>query len=239
MGSILIALNPFKFYPIYNPKYVKLYQNKRLGSSLSPHIFAVADSAYHCMLREKTNQCIVISGESGSGKTESTNFLLHHLTALSQKGSHGSGVEQTILSAGPVLEAFGNAKTAHNNNSSRFGKFIQVNYKENGMVHGAVVQKYLLEKSRICSQGRNERNYHVFYYLLAGASEQEREQLHLLSVDKYNYLSRTGCSVVPGVDEQYEFSRLKQSMEMVGFTMDKQRRLFAVLSAVLLLGEFC
>lgn len=238
VGSILIALNPFKFYPIYNPKYVKLYQNKRIGgSSLPPHIFAVADAAYHCMLRERTNQCIVISGESGSGKTESTNFLLHHLTALSQKGSHGSGVEQTILSAGPVLEAFGNAKTAHNNNSSRFGKFIQVNYKENGMVHGAVVQKYLLEKSRICSQGRNERNYHVFYYLLAGASEQEKEQLHLLSVDRYNYLSRTGCSEVPGIDEQYEFSRLKQSMEMVGFTMDKQRRLFAVLSAVLLLGN--
>ncbi|XP_075979889.1 unconventional myosin-IXa-like isoform X4 [Anticarsia gemmatalis] len=237
VGSILIALNPFKFYPIYNPKYVKLYQNKRIGSSLPPHIFAVADAAYHCMLRERTNQCIVISGESGSGKTESTNFLLHHLTALSQKGSHGSGVEQTILSAGPVLEAFGNAKTAHNNNSSRFGKFIQVNYKENGMVHGAVVQKYLLEKSRICSQGRNERNYHVFYYLLAGASEQEKEQLHLLSVDKYNYLSRTGCSEVPGIDEQYEFSRLKQSMEMVGFTLDKQRRLFAVLSAVLLLGN--
>ncbi|GBP31606.1 Unconventional myosin-IXa [Eumeta japonica] len=237
VGSILIALNPFKFYPIYNPKYVKLYQNKRFGTSLPPHIFAVADAAYQSMLRERTNQCIVISGESGSGKTESTNFLLHHLTALSQKGSHGSGVEQTILSAGPVLEAFGNAKTAHNNNSSRFGKFIQVNYKENGMVHGAVVQKYLLEKSRICSQGRNERNYHVFYYLLAGASEQERAQLHLLSVDKYNYLSRTGCSVVPGVDEQYEFSRLKQSMEMVGFTMDKQRRLFAVLSAVLLLGN--
>ncbi|XP_013183816.1 unconventional myosin-IXa isoform X2 [Amyelois transitella] len=237
VGSILIALNPFKFYPIYNPKYVKLYQNKRIGSTLPPHIFAVADAAYHSMLRERTNQCIVISGESGSGKTESTNFLLHHLTALSQKGSHGSGVEQTILSAGPVLEAFGNAKTAHNNNSSRFGKFIQVNYKENGMVHGAVVQKYLLEKSRICSQGRNERNYHVFYYLLAGASEQEKEQLHLLSVDKYNYLSRTGCSVVPGVDEQYEFSRLKQSMDMVGFTMDKRRRLFAVLSAVLLLGN--
>lgn len=117
VGSILIALNPFKFYPIYNPKYVKLYQNRRLGPNLPPHIFAVADSAYHCMLKDRKNQCIVISGESGSGKTESTHFLLHHLTALSQKGSHGSGVEQTILSAGPVLEAFGNAKTAHNNNS--------------------------------------------------------------------------------------------------------------------------
>ncbi|XP_020292131.1 unconventional myosin-IXb-like isoform X2 [Pseudomyrmex gracilis] len=237
VGSILIALNPFKFYPIYNPKYVKLYQNRRLGPDIPPHIFAIADAAYHCMLKEKKNQCIVISGESGSGKTESTNFLLHHLTALSQKGSHGSGVEQTILSAGPVLEAFGNAKTAHNNNSSRFGKFIQVNYKENGMVHGAVVQKYLLEKSRIVSQGRNERNYHVFYYLLAGASEQEKQLLHLESCDRYNYLNKSGCYGLENIDEKHEFSRLKQSMEMVGFTPEKQRRLFAVLSAVLLLGN--
>ncbi|XP_045483027.1 unconventional myosin-IXa-like isoform X2 [Harmonia axyridis] len=236
VGSILIALNPFKFYPIYNPKYVKLYQNRRLGPNLPPHIFAVADVAYHCMLKDRKNQCIVISGESGSGKTESTNFLLHHLTALSQKGSHGSGVEQTILSAGPVLEAFGNAKTAHNNNSSRFGKFIQVNYKENGMVHGAVVQKYLLEKSRICSQGRNERNYHVFYYLLEGASEQEKQVLHLRSPDQYYYLNKS-CYRLDNVDERYEFSRLKQSMEMVGFTAEKQRRLFSVLSAVLLLGN--
>lgn len=119
VGSILIAVNPFKFHPIYNPKYVRLYQNQRIGPILPPHIFAIADNAYYNMLKEKRNQCIVISGESGSGKTESTNFLLHHLTALSQKGAHGSGVEQTILSAGPVLEAFGNAKTAHNNNSSR------------------------------------------------------------------------------------------------------------------------
>ncbi|CAB3374023.1 Hypothetical predicted protein [Cloeon dipterum] len=236
VGSILIAVNPFKFYPIYNPKYVKLYQNRRLVD-MPPHIFAIADAAYHCMLRDKCNQTIVISGESGSGKTESTNFLLHHLTALSQKGSQGSGVEQTILSAGPVLEAFGNAKTAHNNNSSRFGKFIQVNYKENGLVHGAVVQKYLLEKSRICSQGRNERNYHVFYYLLSGSNESEKKSLHLKNVEDYNYLNRSKVRELENVDERYEFSRLKQSLEMVGFSAEKQRRLFAVLSAVLLLGN--
>lgn len=123
-GSILIAINPFKFLPIYNPKYVKMYENHQLGK-LEPHIFAIADVAYHTMLKKHVNQCIVISGESGSGKTQSTNFLIHCLTALSQKG-YASGVERTILGAGPVLEAFGNAKTAHNNNSSRFGKFIQV-----------------------------------------------------------------------------------------------------------------
>lgn len=236
VGSILIAVNPFKFYPIYNPKYVRLYQNQRVGPILPPHIFAIADNAYYCMLKEKRNQCVVISGESGSGKTESTNFLLHHLTALSQKGSHGSGVEQTILSAGPVLEAFGNAKTAHNNNSSRFGKFIQVKYKENGMVQGAIVQKYLLEKSRIVSQGPFERNYHVFYYLLSGANDTERELLHLLPVDRYCYLNTKNLSL-ENCDENYEFSRLKQSMEMVGFSAEKQRRLFMVLSAVLLLGN--
>lgn len=236
VGSILIACNPFKFYAIYNPKYVRLYQNQKKGPTLPPHIFAIADNAYYSMLKEKRNQCIVISGESGSGKTESTNFLLHHLTALSQKGSHGCGVEQTILSAGPVLEAFGNAKTAHNNNSSRFGKFIQVNYRENGMVQGAVVQKYLLEKSRIVSQGQYERNYHVFYYLLSGATDLEREQLHLLPADKYKYLNAKNLTL-ENCDEKYEFSRLKQSMEMVGFSPEKQRRLFNVLSAVLLIGN--
>ncbi|XP_064475014.1 unconventional myosin-IXa-like isoform X2 [Ornithodoros turicata] len=236
VGSILIAVNPFKFYPIYNPKYVGLYQNRRLGD-LPPHIFAVADAAYHAMLRGRSSQCIVISGESGSGKTESTNLLLHHLTALSQKGSYGRGVEQTILSAGPVLEAFGNAKTKHNNNSSRFGKFIQVNYRENGMVHGAVVQKYLLEKSRIVSHAKNERNYHVFYYLLAGASDAEKRELHLTAPEDYHYLNQSQCYKVEGTDEAFEYMRLTQSMEMVGFSADKRKKLIRVLSAVLHLGN--
>ncbi|XP_076443388.1 unconventional myosin-IXb-like isoform X3 [Babylonia areolata] len=236
VGTILIAVNPFRFFPIYNPRYVKMYQKKRLGE-LPPHIFAIADAAYFRMLQMRQNQCIVISGESGSGKTESTNLLLHHLTALSHKGLHGSGVEQTILGAGPVLEAFGNAKTVHNNNSSRFGKFIQVNYKENGMVHGAVMEKYLLEKSRIVSQAKNERNYHVFYYLLAGADDREREALGLTKPEHYQYLAHSECCVQEGLDEEHEFARLKQSMEMVGFSAETQRKIFGVLSAVLHLGN--
>lgn len=189
------------------------------------------------MLRKRTNQCIVISGESGSGKTESTNLLLHHLTALSQKGTHGTGVEQTILGAGPVLEAFGNAKTKFNNNSSRFGKFIQVNYKENGAVHGALVQKYLLEKSRIVSQVKNERNYHVFYYLLDGLSTEDKEKLYLTKPQDYFYLNQSKCYTLEGVDERHEFFRLTQSMEMVGFSRHKQFLCFSVLSAVLHLGN--
>ncbi|XP_005731503.1 unconventional myosin-IXa-like isoform X5 [Pundamilia nyererei] len=253
VGSILIVINPFQFLPIYNPKYVKMYDNHTLGK-LEPHIYAVADVAYHTMLQRRKNQCIVISGESGSGKTQSTNFLIHHLTALSQKG-FASGVEQIILGAGPVLEAFGNAKTAHNNNSSRFGKFIQVNYQESGTVRGAYVEKYLLEKSRLVYQEHNERNYHVFYYLLAGASEEERKAFHLLKPEEYHYLNQMtkkshklywdnyyeselqDCFTVEGEDLKHDFERLQLAMEMVGFLPTTRKQIFSLLSAILHLGN--
>ncbi|XP_063003177.1 unconventional myosin-IXb isoform X2 [Elgaria multicarinata webbii] len=234
-GSILIALNPFKFLPIYNPKYVQMYEGHQLGK-LEPHIFAIADVAYHAMLKKRVNQCIVISGESGSGKTQSTNFLIHCLTALSQKG-YASGVERTILGAGPVLEAFGNAKTAHNNNSSRFGKFIQVNYLESGIVRGAVVEKYLLEKSRLVSREKNERNYHVFYYLLLGVSEDERKEFHLKQPEDYFYLNQHNLKIEDGEDLQHDFERLKQAMEMVGFLPATKKQIFSMLSAILYLGN--
>ncbi|XP_068598341.1 unconventional myosin-IXAa [Brachionichthys hirsutus] len=251
VGSILIVINPFQFLPIYNPKFVKMYDNHTLGD-LEPHIYAVADVAYHAMLQRESNQCIVISGESGSGKTQSTNFLIHHLTALSQKG-FASGVEQIILGAGPVLEAFGNAKTAHNNNSSRFGKFIQVNYQESGTVRGAYVEKYLLEKSRLVYQEHNERNYHVFYYLLAGASEEERKAFHLKEPEEYHYLSQMksshqlhwdgyadsepDCFTVEGEDLKHDFERLQLAMEMVGFLPSTRKQIFSLLSAILHLGN--
>uniref|UniRef100_A0A673YG35 Unconventional myosin-IXAa-like n=1 Tax=Salmo trutta TaxID=8032 RepID=A0A673YG35_SALTR len=254
VGSILIVINPFQFLPIYNPKYVKMYDNHALGD-LEPHIYAVADVAYHAMLQRRRNQCIVISGESGSGKTQSTNFLIHHLTALSQKG-FASGVEQIILGAGPVLEAFGNAKTAHNDNSSRFGKFIQVNYQESGTVRGAYVEKYLLEKSRLVYQEHNERNYHVFYYLLAGATEEERKAFHLLKPEEYHYLNQvdsTGkmtlraswsclllqqdCLTVEGEDLKHDFERLQLAMDMVGFLPATRKQIFSLLSAILYLGN--
>uniref|UniRef100_A0A9J8CNA6 Myosin IXB n=1 Tax=Cyprinus carpio carpio TaxID=630221 RepID=A0A9J8CNA6_CYPCA len=249
-GSILIAINPFKFLPIYNPKYVKMYENHQLGK-LEPHIFAIADVAYYAMLHKHINQCIVISGESGSGKTQSTNFLIHCLTALSQKG-YASGVERTILGAGPVLEAFGNAKTAHNNNSSRFGKFIQVNYLESGVVRGAVVEKYLLEKSRLVSREKNERNYHVFYYLLVGASEDEQREFRLLQPEEYFYLKQPwklqqfsvfgsglqeNFMIEDADDLRHDFERLQQAMEMVGFLPATKRQIFSVLSAILYLGN--
>uniref|UniRef100_A0A673JDN3 Unconventional myosin-IXb-like n=1 Tax=Sinocyclocheilus rhinocerous TaxID=307959 RepID=A0A673JDN3_9TELE len=234
-SNILIAVNPFKFLPIYNPRYVKMYENHTLGK-LEPHVFAIADAAFHTMLNKRVNQCIVISGESGSGKTQSTNFLIHCLTALSQKG-YTSGVERTILGAGPVLEAFGNAKTAHNNNSSRFGKFIQVNYLESGVVRGAVVEKYLLEKCRLVSRGKTERNYHVFYYLLIGASEEEKDEFKLLHPEQYHYLKEEIPIVEDQAEMKHEFRRLHQAMEMVGFLPSTKKQIFSVLSAILYLGN--
>uniref|UniRef100_A0A671LKA8 Unconventional myosin-IXb-like n=1 Tax=Sinocyclocheilus anshuiensis TaxID=1608454 RepID=A0A671LKA8_9TELE len=234
-SNILIAVNPFKFLPIYNPRYVKMYENHTLGK-LEPHVFAIADAAFHTMLNKRVNQCIVISGESGSGKTQSTNFLIHCLTALSQKG-YTSGVERTILGAGPVLEAFGNAKTAHNNNSSRFGKFIQVNYLESGVVRGAVVEKYLLEKCRLVSRGKTERNYHVFYYLLIGASEEEKVEFKLLHPEQYHYLKEEIPIAEDQAEMKHEFRRLHQAMEMVGFLPSTKKQIFSVLSAILYLGN--
>ncbi|XP_061151306.1 unconventional myosin-IXb isoform X4 [Syngnathus typhle] len=238
-SNILVALNPNKFLPVYyNPKYVKLYENQPLGK-LSPHIFAMANLAYRSMLKCKAHQCMVMSGESGSGKTESSSYLVHCLTALSQQ-TYCSGMERAILGASPVLQAFGNAKTAANNNSSRFGKFIQLNYLESGVIRGAVIKKYLLEKCRLIDRDKRERNYHVFYYLLAGASKDEREEFCLLAPQDYLYLKQVGKEDLHlGDDEKLvqEYKRLHQAMEMVGFLPSTKKHIFSTLSAILLLGN--
>ncbi|XP_027009366.2 unconventional myosin-IXb isoform X2 [Tachysurus fulvidraco] len=234
-SNILISINPFKFLPIYNPKNLHRYENCILGKE-EPHIFAIADAAFWAMLNKRSNQCIVISGESGSGKTQSTNFIIHCLTALSRKGCT-SGVERTILGAGPVLEAFGNAKTTYNNNSSRFGKFIQVNFLEGGIVRGATIEKYLLEKCRLVSRKSRERNYHVFYYLLVGASQEEKEEFRLLEPENYYYLKQDQCDIDDAAEIKCEFKRLQQAMEMVGFLPATKKQIFSVLSAILYLGN--
>ncbi|KAM4605669.1 unconventional myosin-IXb isoform 2-T3 [Polymixia lowei] len=235
-SNILIAVNPYKFLPVYyNPKYVKMYEKQPLGK-LSPHIYAIADVAYRTMLNKQVNQCIVISGESGSGKTESTSYLVHCLTALSQK-RYSSGVERTILGAGPVLEAFGNARTAQNNNSSRFGKFIQLNYLESGVVRGAVIEKYLLEKTRLVFRDNSERNYHVFYYLLAGASKEEKKEFQLLQPQDYLYLKQEDFPSEEEGTLKHEYKRLHQAMEMVGFLASTKKLIFSILSAILYLGN--
>uniref|UniRef100_A0A096MDT4 Uncharacterized protein n=1 Tax=Poecilia formosa TaxID=48698 RepID=A0A096MDT4_POEFO len=237
ISNILVAVNPNKFLPLYyNPKYVKLYENQPLGK-LSPHIFAIADVAFRTMLSRQANQCILISGESGSGKTESSSYLIHCLTTLNQ-GKFSGGLERAILGAGPVLEAFGNAQTAENNNCSRFGKFIQLIYLENGVIRGAFIEKFLLEKNRLVSRAKNERNFHVFYCLLMGASKDEQEEFHLLKPQDYVYLNQQGeFNLNEEDDPKQEYKRLQQAMEMVGFLTATKKRILSVVSAILLLGN--
>ncbi|XP_035024097.1 myosin VIb isoform X1 [Hippoglossus stenolepis] len=190
VANILIAVNPYYDVPkLYGPDTIKSYRGKSLGT-LPPHVYAIADKTYRDMKVLKMSQSIIVSGESGAGKTENTKFVLRYLTT-----TYGSGqdIDERIVEANPLLEAFGNAKTVRNNNSSRFGKFVEIHFNEKNAVVGGFVSHYLLEKSRICTQSNEERNYHIFYRLCAGASEDIKKKLHLDSPDSFRYLNR-GCT---------------------------------------------
>uniref|UniRef100_A0A8C7SX36 Unconventional myosin-VI n=1 Tax=Oncorhynchus mykiss TaxID=8022 RepID=A0A8C7SX36_ONCMY len=242
-------------------KTIKSYRGRSLGT-LPPHVYAIGDlfKAYRDMRVLKMSQSIVVSGESGAGKTENTKFVLRYLTT-----SYGTGqdIDERIVEANPLLEAFGNAKTVRNNNSSRFGKFVEIHFNEKNNVVGGFVSHYLLEKSRICMQSKEERNYHIFYRLCAGASEDIRQKLHLDSPDSFRYLNR-GCTryfaskdtdkqimqnrkspehVKLGalkdllLDDQGDFNRMCGAMKKIGLDDTEKLDLFRVVAGVLHLGN--
>ncbi|XP_015186315.1 PREDICTED: myosin heavy chain 95F isoform X1 [Polistes dominula] len=191
VANILIAVNPYcEVKNLYSPKTIKDYKGKSLGET-PPHVFAIADKAFRDMKVLKQSQSIIVSGESGAGKTESTKYLLRYLCDL--WGSTAGPIEQKILDANPVLEAFGNAKTKRNNNSSRFGKFMEVHFDAKCQVVGGYISHYLLEKSRVCLQSPDERNYHVFYMMCAGAPPELRSKLGITKPDDFHYL-KNGCT---------------------------------------------
>lgn len=191
VANIVIAVNPYhEIKDLYSSETIKNYQGRSLGV-VPPHVFAIADKSFRDMKVLKQSQSIIVSGESGAGKTESTKYLLHYLCKL--WGTTAGPIEQKILDANPVMEAFGNAKTTRNNNSSRFGKFIEVHFDSRCQVVGGFISHYLLEKSRICRQSEHERNYHVFYLLCAGAPDKLRQQLSITKPDDFHYLNR-GCT---------------------------------------------
>ncbi|XP_013133668.1 PREDICTED: myosin-VIIa [Papilio polytes] len=232
-GSILVAVNPYQILPIYTADQIKLYKERKIGE-LPPHIFAIGDNAYAHMRRYGQDQCIVISGESGAGKTESTKLILQYLAAIS--GKH-SWIEQQILEANPILEAFGNAKTVRNDNSSRFGKYIDIHFNSGGVIEGAKIEQYLLEKSRIVSQSSEERNYHVFYCLLAGLSKDEKKKLELGEPTEYRYLSAGGSFTCEGRDDAAEFADIRSAMKVLLFTEPEIWEILKLLAAVLHCGN--
>eukprot|EP00050_Salpingoeca_kvevrii_P001267 m.166190 g.166190 ORF g.166190 m.166190 type:complete len:2194 (-) comp10335_c1_seq21:224-6805(-) len=232
-GSILVAVNPYQLLDIYDGDHIAQYKNMKIGE-LPPHIFAISDNAYYFMRRDKRDQCVIISGESGAGKTESTKLILQFLAAVS--GQH-SWIEQQILEANPILEAFGNAKTIRNNNSSRFGKYIDVHFDADGAIQGAKIDQYLLEKSRIAYQAENERNYHIFYQLLAGASPSELQSLELTKPTDYAYLTAGNCIQLPGVDDAEEWQRILGAMKVLNFNEKEQWDIFRLVASFLHLGN--
>ncbi|KAJ3044171.1 Unconventional myosin-VIIb [Rhizophlyctis rosea] len=231
-GNILVSVNPYKALPIYDLQMVRKYKGAMLGE-LEPHVFAIANQTYVSLGRTGKSQCVVISGESGAGKTETTKLILSFLSATSQ--SH-TLVQEQILEASPILEAFGNAKTVRNDNSSRFGKFIEVQIGKGGVVEGAMMLEYLLEKSRVVSQSPEERNYHIFYNLLAGASDEERQMLHLGPVESYQYLQKSGCVKIDGVDDAADWKVIRDSLRTLKFA-EVEMDMFRILSAILHLGN--
>ncbi|KAI9142865.1 hypothetical protein BKA69DRAFT_219046 [Paraphysoderma sedebokerense] len=232
-GNILVAMNPYKWLPIYTMENVIEYKGMTFGEK-PPHIFAVANESYVNLGRTKKNQCVVISGESGSGKTESTKLFLQYLASVSPKRSI---IQDQILEASPILEAFGNAKTVRNDNSSRFGKFIEVQFSHEGDIVGAKTRHYLLEKSRIVSQAEGERNYHVFYQLLAGCSQEEKADVFALTeAADYNYLNQSGCLQIASIDDVADFKCLCDALRVLQFG-DYIVDIFRVVASVLHVGN--
>ncbi|MED6273572.1 hypothetical protein CHARACLAT_007774 [Characodon lateralis] len=235
IGSVLVAVNPYQDFPIYSAEQVQLYHSQKLGE-LPPHIFAIAESCYFNMTRHFRNQCCIISGESGAGKTESTKLILQYLAAVSGELSQQE-IEKQILESNPILEAFGNAKTIRNDNSSRFGKYLEIFFNKDGVIEGARVEQYLLEKSRVCHQAPEERNYHIFYCLMAGTTSEERKALNLEYSKEYVYLIKGDCIVCESRDDVKDFKRIRTAMKILTFSEQQFQEILKLLAAILHLGN--
>ncbi|XP_037927144.1 myosin heavy chain, non-muscle isoform X2 [Hermetia illucens] len=236
-GLFCVVVNPYKKLPIYTEKIMERYKGIK-RHEVPPHVFAITDTAYRSMLQDREDQSILCTGESGAGKTENTKKVIQYLAyvaASKPKGSGAGELEQQLLQANPILEAFGNAKTVKNDNSSRFGKFIRINFDASGYISGANIETYLLEKSRAIRQAKDERTFHIFYQLLAGASPEQKEKFILDDIKTYSFLSN-GTLPVPGVDDFAEFQATVKSMNIMGMTSEDFNSIFRIVSAVLLFG---
>ncbi|TQS33745.1 hypothetical protein Golomagni_05898, partial [Golovinomyces magnicellulatus] len=242
-GLFLVTVNPYCPLPIYGNDYVNMYKG-RSREDTKPHIFAVADEAFRNLVEEGRNQSILVTGESGAGKTENTKKVIQYLAAVAQadNGSRGRGqhanLSQQILRANPILEAFGNAQTVRNHNSSRFGKFIRIEFNRTGAIAGAYIDWYLLEKSRVVRINEQERNYHIFYQLLKGSPSQMRKQFLLdgTTVEDFNY-TRNGNDSIVGVSDQEEWDALIEAFAIMGFSDEEQTSILRTVAAVLHLGN--
>ncbi|XP_024080486.1 myosin heavy chain, muscle isoform X31 [Cimex lectularius] len=240
-GLFCVAINPYKRFPVYTLRCAKLYRGKR-RNEVPPHIFAISDGAYVNMLTNKENQSMLITGESGAGKTENTKKVIAYFATVGASGKKDEAAEKKgtledqVVQTNPVLEAFGNAKTVRNDNSSRFGKFIRIHFGPSGKLAGADIETYLLEKARVISQQTLERSYHIFYQIMSGAVKGLKEMC-LLSDDiyEYNYVSQGKISIA-GVDDAEEMTLTDQAFDVLGFTQEEKDNIYKITAAVMHMG---
>ncbi|XP_030605781.1 myosin IEb [Archocentrus centrarchus] len=236
IGPVLISVNPFKQLPYFTGKEVELYQGAAQYEN-PPHIYALADNVYRNMMIDSENQCVIISGESGAGKTVAAKYIMSYVSKVSGGGDKVQRVKDIILQSNPLLEAFGNAKTVRNNNSSRFGKYFEIQFSRGGAPDGGKISNFLLEKSRVVSQNQGERNFHIYYQLLAGASAEQRENLGVTTPDYYNYLNQSGTYTVEDVNDKKEFSDTMEAMSVVGLSLEDQDSVLQLVGGILHLGN--
>ncbi|XP_024862269.1 unconventional myosin-Va isoform X11 [Kryptolebias marmoratus] len=234
-GIVLVAINPYETLPIYGTDIINAYSGQNMGD-MDPHIFAVAEEAYKQMARDERNQSIIVSGESGAGKTVSAKYAMRYFATVSGSASEAN-VEEKVLASNPIMEAIGNAKTTRNDNSSRFGKYIEIGFDNRYRIIGANMRTYLLEKSRVVFQADEERNYHIFYQLCASAKLPEFKNLRLSTANDFLYTRQGRSPVIDGVDDSKELCTTRHAFTLLGINESYQMGLFQVLAAILHLGN--
>ncbi|KAI8323817.1 hypothetical protein GQ54DRAFT_332221 [Martensiomyces pterosporus] len=237
IGNVLISVNPFKDLGIYTPQVLKSYQNKN-RMELPPHVYAIAEGAFRNMVAYRESQCVIISGESGAGKTEAAKKIMEYIAAVS--GGQSSSIKEIkdmVLATNPLLESFGCAKTLRNNNSSRHGKYLEIQFNAGGEPVGAIITNYLLEKGRVVGQIRNERNFHIFYQFAKAASQEYRDMFGISGPESYLYTSASGCLDVPNIDDVKDYADTLKAMDVIGITREEQAGIHRMLATILWLGN--
>ncbi|XP_053304206.1 unconventional myosin-Vb isoform X2 [Spea bombifrons] len=234
-GIVLVAINPYEQMPIYGEDVIYAYSGQNMGD-MDPHIFAVAEEAYKQMARDEKNQSIIVSGESGAGKTVSAKYAMRYFATVGGSASE-TNVEEKVLASSPIMEAIGNAKTTRNDNSSRFGKYIQIGFDKRYHIIGANMRTYLLEKSRVVFQAEDERNYHIFYQLCASSNLPEFSDLSLTQAEDFFYTCQGGETTIDGVDDADDFEKTRQAFTLLGVKESHQMSIFKIIASILHLGN--
>ncbi|XP_017753376.1 PREDICTED: unconventional myosin-Ie-like [Eufriesea mexicana] len=236
IGSVLVSVNPFKQMPYFGEKEIEIYQGS-VPYENPPHVFGLADNMYRNMLIDKESQCVIISGESGAGKTVTAKYIMSYISKISGGGAKVQKVKNVILESNPLLEAFGNAKTVRNNNSSRFGKYVEMQFGAGGQPNGGKISNFLLEKSRVTCHNFGERNFHVFYQLATGANQQMKSEYGLTNLDYYYYLNHGGDHRVDDINDAQDFQATLKGLSIMGISDLEVNDIFRLVAGVLHIGN--